>query len=136
VQISSPGLSEVWDWALVAASYNRGMGGMQRALESQKVTSYYDLFLNDETSRYVFRILAIKEIIEHPDKYGFKINPAHLYQEEPLRYIEVTETISDLIAFARANGSNYKLIKRHNPWLREDKLTIKKGRSYRIALPK
>jgi len=124
------------NWALVAASYNRGMGGMQRALESQKVTSYYDLFLNDETSRYVFRILAIKEIIEHPDKYGFKINPAHLYQEEPLRYIEVTETISDLIAFARANGSNYKLIKRHNPWLREDKLTIKKGRSYRIALPK
>jgi hypothetical protein len=124
------------NWALVAASYNRGMGGMQRALETQKVTSYYDLFLNDETSRYVFRILAIKEIIEHPEKYGFRVNPAHLYQEEPLRYIEVTQTIPDLIAFARANGSNYKLIKRHNPWLREDKLTVKKGRSYRIALPK
>ncbi len=124
------------NWALVAASYNRGMGGMQRALETQRVTSYYDLFLNDETSRYVFRILAIKEIIEHPEKYGFRVNPAHLYQEEPLRYIEVTETIPDLIAFAKANGSNYKLIKRHNPWLREDKLTVKRGRSYRIALPK
>jgi len=124
------------NWALVAASYNRGMGGMQRALENQQVTSYYDLFLNDETSRYVFRILAIKEIIEHPEKYGFRVNPAHLYQEEPLRYIEVTETIPDLIAFAKANGSNYKLIKRHNPWLREDKLTVKRGRSYRIALPK
>jgi hypothetical protein len=123
------------NWALVAASYNRGMGGMQRALENQQVTSYYDLFLNDETSRYVFRILAIKEIIEHPEKYGFRVNPAHLYQEEPLRYIEVTETIPDLIAFAKANGSNYKLIKRHNPWLREDRLTVKRGRSYRIALP-
>jgi len=124
------------NWALVAASYNRGMGGMQRALESQKVKSYYDLFLNDETSRYVFRILAIKEIIEHPEKYGFRVKQAHLYNEEPLRYIEVTETIHDLIDFARDNGSNYKLLKRHNPWLREDNLTVKRGRSYRIALPK
>lgn len=124
------------NWSLVAASYNRGMGGVQRALENQKVTSYYDLFLNDETSRYVFRILAIKEIVEHPEKYGFKINPAHLYEEEPLRYIEVNESIPDLITFAKANGANYKLIKRHNPWLREDRLLVKKGRSYRIALPK
>jgi hypothetical protein len=124
------------DWALVAASYNRGMGGVQRALENQQVNSYYDLYLNDETSRYVFRILAIKEIIENPVKYGFRINPKHLYQEEPLEYVEVSSSISDLVSFAKTNGTNYKLLKRHNPWLREEKLTVKKGKTYRIALPK
>lgn len=123
------------NWTLVAASYNRGMSGMQRALDDQHVTSYYDLYLNDETSRYVFRILAIKEIINNPEKYGFKINAKHLYKEEPLRYVDVTETIKDLVAFARESGSNYKLLKRHNPWLREDRLSVKKGKTYRIAFP-
>lgn len=122
-------------WTLVAASYNRGMGGMQRALDEQQVSSYYDLYLNDETSRYVFRLLAIKEIINNPLKYGFKIEARHLYPEEQLRYVEVDETIKDLIAYSKAQGINYKLLKRHNPWLREDKLTVKKGNVYRIALP-
>jgi hypothetical protein len=123
------------DWALVAASYNRGMGGMERALDDQHVKSYYDLYLNDETSRYVFRILAIKHIIENPVKYGFKIESRHLYQQEELRYVEVTETVKDLISFSLEQGINYKLLKRHNPWLREDKLTVKKGRVYKIAIP-
>jgi len=122
-------------WTMVAASYNRGMGGIERALEDQQEKSYYDLYLNDETSRYVFRILAIKEIAEHPLRYGFKIDPAHLYDEEPLKYIEVTESIKDLVSFAKAQGTNYKLLKRHNPWLREDRLTVKRGERYRIALP-
>ncbi len=123
------------NWTLVAASYNRGMGGIGRAIENQQVDNYYDLFLNDETSRYVFRILAIKEIIENPRKYGFHVNPRHLYKEEPLRYIEVNESIRDLVTFARQNNANYKLIKRHNPWLRSEKLTVKRGKQYRIALP-
>lgn len=122
-------------WTLVAASYNRGMGGMERAIENQKVDNYYDLFLNEETSRYVFRILAIKEIVENPLKYGFRVNPRHLYQEEPLRYVEVDETIKDLVTFAKQHRVNYKLIKRHNPWLRDEKLTVKKGKQYRIAIP-
>jgi membrane-bound lytic murein transglycosylase D len=122
-------------WTIVAASYNRGMGGIERALEDQQEKSYYDLYLNDETSRYVFRILAIKEIAEHPLHYGFKIDPAHLYEEEPLKYIEVTESIKDLVSFAKAQGTNYKLLKRHNPWLREDRLTVKRGEHYRIAIP-
>jgi hypothetical protein len=122
-------------WTMVAASYNRGMGGIERALDDQQEKSYYDLYLNDETSRYVFRILAIKEIAEHPLRYGFKIDPAHLYQEEPLKYVEVTESIKDLVSFAKAQGTNYKLLKRHNPWLREDRLTVKRGEHYRIALP-
>jgi hypothetical protein len=123
------------NWTLVAASYNRGMSGMQRAIDDQQVDSYYDLYLNDETSRYVFRILAIKEIVNNPLKYGFKINPKHLYDEEPIKHIEVDESIKDLVRFAKEHGTNYKLIKRHNPWLREDRLTVKKGKRYRIAIP-
>jgi hypothetical protein len=124
------------NWTLVAASYNRGMGGVERAIENQGEKNYYDLFLNDETSRYVFRIVAIKEIIEHPSRYGFRVNPKHLYEEEPLKYVEVDETIKDLVTFAKQKGTNYKLIKRHNPWLRDDRLTVKKGKKYRIAIPK
>jgi membrane-bound lytic murein transglycosylase D len=124
------------NWALVAASYNRGMGGVERAIENQKVDNYYDLYLNDETSRYVFRLLAIKEIIEHPAKYGFKVDRDHLYLEEPLRYVEVNDDIKNLIEFAKANGTNYKLLKRHNPWLREENLKVRKGKTYKIALPK
>lgn len=122
-------------WTLAAASYNRGMGGLQRAIADQEVKSYYDLYLNDETSRYVFRLLAIKEIIENPKRYDFVVNPEHLYPEEPLKYIEVDETIKSLVSFARSHGTNYKLLKRHNPWLRDDRLTVKKGRKYRIAIP-
>jgi hypothetical protein len=127
--------SKFGNWTLVAASYNRGMSGISRDLEDQRVTNYYDLHMNDETSRYVFRLAAIKEIVENPSKYGFKLKPEHLYQPEPARYVEVNESIKDLVAFAHANGTNYKLLKRHNPWLRQTKLTVKKGKKYQIALP-
>jgi hypothetical protein len=123
------------NWTLAAASYNRGMSGLDKALDNQKVKSYYDLYLNDETSRYVFRIIAIKEIVENPGRYGFKVNPKLIYKEEPLRYVTVDRSIDDLIDFANAQGINYKLLKRHNPWLREDKLTVRKGKTYRIAIP-
>jgi hypothetical protein len=123
------------NWTLVAASYNRGMSGLDRAIENQKENTYYDLFLNEETSRYVFRIIAIKEIIQNPAKYGFKVNPKHVYPEEPITYVDVTETVTDLVSFAKKHGTNYKLIKRHNPWLREERLTVKKGKRYRIAIP-
>lgn len=123
------------NWTLVAASYNRGIAGISRALENQQVDNFYDLHLVDETSRYVFRIIAIKEIIENPARYGFNVNPKHLYQPEKLRYVEVTQSIPDLVRFAKQQGVNYKLLKRHNPWLRDDRLTVKKGKTYRLALP-
>jgi membrane-bound lytic murein transglycosylase D len=123
------------NWTLVAASYNRGMYGLERAIENQQVDSYYDLYLNEETSRYVFRILAIKEIVENPLKYGFRVHPKHVYKEEPLRYVTVTESIKDLVTFARQHDTNYKLIKRHNPWLQDDRLTVKGGKHYKIAIP-
>jgi membrane-bound lytic murein transglycosylase D len=123
------------NWTLVAASYNRGMSGVQRAIADQEVDSYYDLYLNDETSRYVFRILAIKEIINNPEKYGFRINPKHLYEEEPIQFVEVNQDVKDLVKFAKDHRTNYKLLKRHNPWLRDDKLSVKKGKTYQIAIP-
>lgn len=123
------------NWTLVAASYNRGMSGLDRAIQKQKVESYYDLYLNEETSRYVFRLLAIKEIVEHPEKYGFKIDPRHLYLKDSVRYVTVDNTVPDLIDFALANGTTYKLLKRYNPWLRDDRLTVKRNERYKIALP-
>ena len=122
-------------WTNVAASYNRGMSGLQRVLTHQNNNNYYNLLLNEETSRYVFRILAIKEIIESPDKYNFNIDENHLYYPEEVRYVEVTATIDDLVQWSINNGINYKLLKRHNPWLRKDKLTVRRGKSYRIAIP-
>jgi membrane-bound lytic murein transglycosylase D len=122
-------------WTLVAASYNRGISGVSRELKEQNVNTYYDLHLNDETSRYVFRLLAIKEIFENPDKYGFRLKPGHLYQAESIKHVEVGESIKDLVVFAQTQGSNYKLLKRHNPWLRQNRLTVKKGKKYQIALP-
>jgi len=118
----------------VAAGYNRGRSGLQRAIDDQKETSYFDLLLNEETSRYVFRLLAIKEIIENPKKYSFNMDSYHLYAPEELRYVELTETIDYLVEFAKEQGINYKLLKRHNPWLRTDKLTVKRN-TYQIAIP-
>jgi membrane-bound lytic murein transglycosylase D len=123
------------NWTLVAASYNRGMAGVARELKEQNVSSYYDLHTNEETSRYMFRLMAIKEIFQHPEQYGFKLKPEHLYQPEQVKHVEVEESIKDLIVFAQAQGTNYKLLKRHNPWLRQNKLTVKKGKKYKIALP-
>ncbi|MEM9859697.1 MAG: lytic transglycosylase domain-containing protein, partial [Bacteroidota bacterium] len=93
------------------------------------------LMLNEETSRYVFRILAIKQIIENPDQYGFDIDKEHLYEPEELRYVEVNKDIKDLVVFAKEQGINYKLLKRHNPWLRDDQLDVKRDKTYRIAIP-
>ena len=123
------------NWTLAAASYNRGVRGIEETVKKQQANNYYDLHLPQETARYVFRIIAIKEIIENPKKYGFEVNARHLYQPEPLNYIEVSESIPSLVQFALKHGSNYKLVKRHNPWLRSEHLTVKKGRTYRIAMP-
>ena len=76
-------------WALVAASYNRGVAGVTRQMKEQNVDNYYDLYLNDETSRFVFRLLAIKVIFEQPEKYGFKLKPEHLYHPKTLKKLEV-----------------------------------------------
>lgn len=123
------------NWTLAAASYNMGISGLKKRLKEQQVSSYYDLLLNEETSRYLFRIIAAKELILHPEKYGFDIPEEYLYQQEALETIEVTESIDDLVKFAQDQGINYKILKKHNPWLRRKSLAVRKGRTYTIAIP-
>lgn len=122
-------------WTLAAASYNGGMNGLSRKLEEQKVTNYYDLALTEETSRYVFRILALKEIMRQPAKYGFNLYSSDLYSPIATKNVEVDSTINDLTGFALAQGINYKILKIHNPWLRDKKLLNPTKKKYEIKIP-
>lgn len=123
-------------WTLAAASYNGGMAGIQKQIELQKVTNYYDLLLVEETSRYVFRILALKEIMQNPKNYGFEITTNDLYNPLPSQKIEIDSTINDLPRFALSKGVNYKILKLYNPWLRDKKLLNLAKKKYIIELPK
>ena len=122
-------------WTLAAASYNGGMNGVQRQLESQGVTSYYDVLLNEETSRYVFRILALKEIMSNSAEYGFKLPKEGLYKKVQVKKIEVDSSIADFASFAKSQGINYKILKIHNPWLRDKKLDNPNKKKYIIEIP-
>lgn len=122
-------------WTMAAASYNGGMNGVNKKIEEQQVTNYYDLALTEETSRYVFRILALKEIMKNPAKYGFNIYPTDLYSPIPTKKIEVDSTITDLASFAKTQGINYKILKIHNPWLRDKKLVNPSKKKYEIEIP-
>ena len=122
-------------WTLAAASYNGGMTGVTKQIEMQQVSNYYDLLLNDETSRYVFRILALKEIMKDPTKYGFVIDPNELYVNLPSKIVTVDTTITDLATFAKSQGINYKILKIHNPWLRDKKLLNLSRKKYNLEIP-
>lgn len=121
-------------WTMAAASYNMGMSGLSEISRKQKATDYYDLMLNTETSRYVFRILALKEIIRNPAKYGFIINETDLYKPYTYKTITVNTPIESLADFAFSNGINYKELKILNPWLRSTQLSNKTGKSYEIKI--
>ena len=122
-------------WTLAAASYNGGTTGIYKQLESQQVSNYYDLLLVEETSRYVFRILALKEIMKNPVAHGFNISPNDLYKNISTTKIEIDSSISDLATFAKQKGINYKILKYHNPWLRDKKLDNLNNRKYILELP-
>ncbi|WP_374401715.1 lytic transglycosylase domain-containing protein [Flavobacterium sp.] len=122
-------------WTLAAASYNGGMNGIAKKMEEQHVDNYYDLLLTEETSRYVFRILALKEIMKNSDKYGFSIPKEALYYTIPTKKIVVDSSITDLAKFAKTQGVNYKILKIHNPWLRDKKLTNNSRKKYEIEIP-
>ena len=122
-------------WTLAAASYNRGISGIDRLLKMQQVDSYYDLLLNRETKRYVFRILATKEILSNPSKYGFVFENQDLYNEIPVYTVEVDTAITNIASFAKNMGVNYKQIKIHNPWLLQNHLNNKSRKLYYIKIP-
>ena len=123
------------NWTLVAASYNMGMGGLSRQIKKQHVYSYYDLLLNKETSRYIYRIVAIKTIMEDPHSYGFRLRKDDLYPAIPVKIVKVDSTINDLVSFAFQQKTNYKILKLLNPWLRKSYLKNIEKRSYQIKIP-
>jgi len=122
-------------WTLVAASYNAGRRFIDRQLELQDAGNYFDLLLGEETGRYVYRIMAIKRIMENPEEFGFRFRESDLYPNIPTRKIKLSAKVEDFAAFAKENGVNYKLLKQFNPWLRKAYLTNKYKKEYEITLP-
>lgn len=116
-------------WALTAAAYNAGPGAVNKYLKIQQVDTYWDLLLGSETGRYVFRIMAIKEILSNPEKYGFHIDKDDMYTAVPTFTVEVDTPVSDFADFAQEYEINYKILKRHNPWLREPHLNNASGKN-------
>ena len=123
------------NWALAAASYNLGQGGVDKQLGRQKRDNYFDLLLNEETGRYVFRVLAMKEILRDPERYGFHLRKKDLYAPYRTRTTTITGAVPDLADWAIANGTDYKTLKLLNPWLRDNHLTNREGRTYAVLLP-
>ena len=123
-------------WTNAAAAYNAGNAGISKQMKRQDATDYYNLLLNPETGRYVFRILAFKEILSNPEKYGFFVDQNDLYQAIPTNTIVVDTPIEDFAKFAKQQGINYKILKIHNPWLRDTFLKNASGKKYHIKIPK
>lgn len=124
-------------WSLAAAAYNMGGSRLARLLEEQKAESYYELNVGEETSRYFFRLVALKELMENPENYGFYVKEEHLYKPiTAFREVEVNYSIDNLGDFAKENGTDYRTLKIYNPWLMTSKLPNSRGKIYKIKLPK
>ena len=124
------------NWTLVAASYNRGMDGISKALAKQRVNSYYDLYLNDETSRYIFRILTFKEVYNHPLSYGFYLREKDLYPQIPCTSMSIDSSITNIPELAKKLKVNYRILKELNPWILGYALPNKMKKTYVFLLPK
>ncbi|HEU4716808.1 MAG TPA: transglycosylase SLT domain-containing protein [Bacteroidia bacterium] len=122
-------------WTLAAASYDMGMGALDKMIDKQKTSDYYQLFLNEETSQYVYRLLAFKEIITRPKSYGYSLKPSQLYAPIPVHNVKVDSSVSDLAAFAVKKGSTYKILKLLNPWLLKSSLTNPAHKTYYFQFP-
>ena len=122
-------------WTLAAAAYNGGNARIARNLKKQQVTNYYDLLLNSETSRYVFRIVALKEVLSNPRKYGFEFEEDDLYNLPDIKTVKVDTVITNIASFAKKFKTNYKELKLNNAWLRENKLNNKSRKLYKIKIP-
>jgi hypothetical protein len=123
------------NWTLVAASYNAGIRRITSLMEQQKVSNFYDLLVPSETSRYIFRILAIKLIINNPEDYSFFIDESDYYEPLPFHTVTVDGKVKSWADFAKEHGINYRLLKYYNPWLRQTYLTNKKKKTYKIRIP-
>ncbi|MBR3435388.1 MAG: lytic transglycosylase domain-containing protein [Bacteroidales bacterium] len=122
-------------WTAAAAAYNCGENGLARRISKQSTDNYYDLWLNSETSRYVYRILAMKLIMQNPQKYGFHLRQCDLYPPIPTRAATLSGQNVDLYEFARSNGTSYKMLRMLNPWIQTDVLKNKSNQKYMVQLP-
>ena len=119
----------------VAAAYNAGQGRISTQLQKQMVDQAVDLWLVEETSRYMFRLLAAKAVISNPQQYGFLLKREHLYPPIPYTEVTVTTGIGNLAQFAKDKGITYAQLKDANPWLRDTSLMNKSGRTYILKIP-
>lgn len=124
------------DWATVMASYNGGMGRITSELEKQLADNSFDLYLTEETSRYVFRIMAMKAIMENAPAFGFKLKVSQLYQPMEYSEVEVCEAVPDWAVWAKGHDISYSQLKEANPWIRARQLTNKDGNTYKVRIPK
>ena len=124
------------NWTLVAASFNAGTRRLNKFLKEQKVHSYYDLLMADETERYIFRILAFKTILSNPEKYGIYVSKDLEYQPLKYKIVVVDKNVDNWADFAIEYDITYKLLKVFNPWLRSNSLKVKHGEVYEIKIPK
>ncbi len=123
------------NWTMVAASFNAGLTGVQRQMNRQKSDDYYDVLFVEETQRYIFRIVALKLILEDPNNFNFNIKDSEKYPIITTREIEISGKVNDFADFAIENGINYKLLKDFNPWLRDTKLTNSARKKYIVEIP-
>ncbi len=125
------------DWMTVAASYNGGQNGISRKISGQRRQSALDLWLVEETSRYMFRVLTAKLFFENPSDFGYDVPHSERYPYlSPARTVEVNGPIESLVDFAEQNGVSYAQLKGANLWLRDDKLLNKAGKKYDIIIPR
>ena len=123
------------NWTMSASSYNAGLSGIDKWSGLQKTTNYWNLVLGSETSRYVSRIIAIKLIMENPSAYGYDLKEEDLYKPLKFKEVELNASVEDFAEYASILGVNYKTLKLYNPWLRDTKLKIKSGVTYKIKVP-
>lgn len=122
-------------WTLAAAAYNMGMTGLEKQLKRQNVFNYYDLLLNNETARYIFRISAIKENLTHQKTYGFQIREKDLYTLPPLKKVLLDSSVINFANYAKELNINYKILKEYNPWLRQAELNNETNVAYFVTVP-
>ena len=122
-------------WTEAAAAYNCGENGLERRLSNQRQRSYYELYLNKETQRYVYRILALKLIMQHPQDYGYTVRRRDTYPELPYEEVTLSGQNVDMVRFAIDHGTTYKMLRTYNPWITTDNLKNKTGKSYTVRIP-
>lgn len=124
------------NWESTCASYNAGQAKISNEMDSQLANTSFDLYLVDETSRYFFRILATKLIMENPEKYGFRLDDSQLYMPLDCDIVEVGTAVDDWASWAIDHGTNYALLREANPWIRAKSMPNRSGKTYRVKVPK